>query len=483
MRRLREPCWVPPNDNDASPRAASGSPEHLLGADYFTKHGFVVLQDALPVDMARGLREEILSHHAAGKTTVNKVQFRAGDGAVELTKPHIYEADLHHPSTRQPHRCFTSLVEGGQLSMLVHALNEAFPSLRLSDGRVADPNGGDIRAGGVNRGGPPSTAAAPPTHSTATTTTTTTTPTTTTQMVTGEEGSIEAVKGSSSSSSKGPRPGVGEDHPSTASTVSIMKYVTLKMQVNEGGAFPWHYDNPGPPNMRKLTLCVYLTEDWQPGNGGELQLWPFLSDEHRCPISVAPSFNTVVLFLSDLILHRVLAFKGETGGDVDDYRAPLPPADVAAAPPAPLATTVVSARPGQPKVTCPASALSQRLGSRRRRVCFTVWLDSAFANADGEVHLREKHLQLAAVPMLRGSPLQRCLSRCVYEEAYRDSQFDCFAPGSKDVAIAVKVHEAHMKPLMSNAAVAAFVQQLRAMYVMPSAALVRHTRDGDDKLP
>jgi hypothetical protein len=28
----------------------------------------------------------------------------------------------------------------------------------------------------------------------------------------------------------------------------------IKLQVNEGGAFPWHFDNPGPPCRRQVTL-------------------------------------------------------------------------------------------------------------------------------------------------------------------------------------------------------------------------------------
>ena len=43
-----------------------------------------------------------------------------------------------------------------------------------------------------------------------------------------------------------------------------------------GGCFPLHYDNAGPPSKRRLTCLVYLNPGWADGDGGELQLAPWL---------------------------------------------------------------------------------------------------------------------------------------------------------------------------------------------------------------
>lgn len=45
----------------------------------------------------------------------------------------------------------------------------------------------------------------------------------------------------------------------------------IKIQLNTGGgSFPWHYDNPGPPNNRILTCVIYLNPNWKEGDGGEI---------------------------------------------------------------------------------------------------------------------------------------------------------------------------------------------------------------------
>ncbi|CAG9460488.1 unnamed protein product [Pedinophyceae sp. YPF-701] len=80
------------------------------------------------------------------------------------------------------------------------------------------------------------------------------------------------------------------------------RHVTLKLQVNEGngGCFPAHYDNPGAPNKRRVTMLTYLNPEWKDGDGGELQLLPFLSE----PVLVQPVMDRAVFFLSDVMLHR-----------------------------------------------------------------------------------------------------------------------------------------------------------------------------------
>eukprot|EP00037_Helgoeca_nana_P007216 m.65913 g.65913 ORF g.65913 m.65913 type:complete len:371 (-) comp18026_c0_seq1:77-1189(-) len=155
--------------------------------------------------------------------------------------------------------------------------------------------------------------------------------------------------------------------------------VVVKLQYNDGdgGCFPLHYDNPGPPNRRVLTCLLYLNPGWVEGDGGELQLVPFCDGTVRIP----PSHDRLVLFYSDRVLHRVLP-------------------------------------------------------TTRPRYCFTVWLDGTAAR-----NARETEHPLAAVNVAaadvavvatryRDSPHQRELSRSVYREAYEQSLVECQGVGA-----------------------------------------------------
>ncbi|EPY32816.1 EGL-Nine (EGLN) [Strigomonas culicis] len=176
--------------------------------------------------------------------------------------------------------------------------------------------------------------------------------------------------------------------------------------MNEGGAFPWHYDNPSRPNKRRLTMAVYLTDEWREEVGGEIVLWPFLGQ----PVKVQPSYNTVVLFKSDATLHKVL--------------------------------------PVQSAVQC-------------TRYCFTVWFDGFMTNTDEDQYLKVSHLQTSAIPLLRRSPLQRTLSRAVYEEEYRTALRDCFGDGSVAYKISLHEHNVRLAELLKNEKVRQFVDELK----------------------
>ena len=78
---------------------------------------------------------------------------------------------------------------------------------------------------------------------------------------------------------------------------------TIKLQrnVGKGACFPWHYDNPGRPNKRVLTCLIYLNPDYASGQGGELELMPFLQP----PVVIEPKMGRMVFFRSDRVLHRV----------------------------------------------------------------------------------------------------------------------------------------------------------------------------------
>ncbi|KAJ3026376.1 UNVERIFIED_CONTAM: hypothetical protein HDU68_005744 [Siphonaria sp. JEL0065] len=84
-----------------------------------------------------------------------------------------------------------------------------------------------------------------------------------------------------------------------------LKHQTVKAQINfgNGGCFPMHYDTDAKLDQRKVTAIVYLNEQYQKGDGGELRVYPF---PMTGSVDVEPLFNRVVLFSSAWCLHRVL---------------------------------------------------------------------------------------------------------------------------------------------------------------------------------
>ena len=223
------------------------------------------------------------------------------------------------------------------------------------------------------------------------------------------------------------------------------RHVTVKIQANEGGCFPWHYDNPGPPNKRLLTLAVYLTPAWTESDGGELVLQPFLGPEVR----VSPELMSIAMFRSDTICHRVRPFnKKRSGGDN-------------------------SGSDGDDRKSQHNHSCGYRLqggggdlkSSRRTRYCFTIWFDGSSTNSDEDVNIRVKHLQESFIDELKSSPLQRTLSRAVYSEAYKQALEECFGEGTKELRMSLAMHEAHCKNLMASAQARSFVEELRSRYV------------------
>ena len=179
----------------------------------------------------------------------------------------------------------------------------------------------------------------------------------------------------------------------------------IKVQLNAGGSFPCHYDNPGPPNKRRLTCLVYLNPQWEVGDGGEMELIPFLES----PVNIPPILDRLVVFQSDLVLHAVAPWKGAT--------------------------------------------------SKPPRLCFTVWLDG---KTQSEFKLTRDHLKFTAwdeaVAFFRASTLQRCISRAVYEEEYEQTLIRCVG-GTPAEAPMLMQHRAHVKSL--NAQLRPLIEQLR----------------------
>ncbi|KAL1526646.1 hypothetical protein AB1Y20_015350 [Prymnesium parvum] len=79
--------------------------------------------------------------------------------------------------------------------------------------------------------------------------------------------------------------------------------VTVKLQLNlgQGGCFPAHFDNAGPPSKRRLSILCYFNPEWTEQCGGELELFPWLCP----PALIPPKHGRIVLFQSDRVLHAV----------------------------------------------------------------------------------------------------------------------------------------------------------------------------------
>ncbi|CAK9015200.1 unnamed protein product [Durusdinium trenchii] len=180
---------------------------------------------------------------------------------------------------------------------------------------------------------------------------------------------------------------------------------TLKVQRNggQGGCFPCHYDNSGPPSKRSITCLVYLNPDWTDGDGGELVLHPFLEPD----IIIAPLMRRAVFFRSDLILHSVR----------------------------------------------PSSA---------ERFCFTLWLDGP-TNSREDVNLTAKLLrsELETVDFLKRSPVQRSVSRAVNSELYEESLLACMSgmPGCDEM---LQGHRQHVTQQLAHPQLGPFVEFLRS---------------------
>lgn len=138
---------------------------------------------------------------------------------------------------------------------------------------------------------------------------------------------------------------------------------------------------------------------------------PFLGE---C-VTVPPRFNTVVLFRSDTVLHRARPVVKPAGEDKSKFT----------------------------------------------RHCFPVWFDGFATNSDEDRLLKVTHLRESMIPFLRRSPLQRALSRAVYDAEYRAALEDCFCSGTPILRMSLHEHGAHVKQLVSSEQVRGFVGLLQ----------------------
>lgn len=69
-----------------------------------------------------------------------------------------------------------------------------------------------------------------------------------------------------------------------------------------GSRYGRHLDRFRDDDTRTVTAILYLNDDWQPGNGGELRIH-FADGSHR---DVPPRAGTLVVFMTDGLEHEVL---------------------------------------------------------------------------------------------------------------------------------------------------------------------------------
>ncbi len=76
-----------------------------------------------------------------------------------------------------------------------------------------------------------------------------------------------------------------------------------------GAFYKAHLDRPTGTSDRLVTAILYLNEDWQPGDGGELKLWTTAGDRDGAFVLIEPRLGTLVCFLAENHWHEVMPTK------------------------------------------------------------------------------------------------------------------------------------------------------------------------------
>lgn len=74
-----------------------------------------------------------------------------------------------------------------------------------------------------------------------------------------------------------------------------------------GTFYKKHLDQFQGRNNRMISIIIYLNNDWKPGDGGELKIYP----ENKESKTIEPYMNRCVLFRSDVLIHEVLKTQRE----------------------------------------------------------------------------------------------------------------------------------------------------------------------------
>lgn len=73
-----------------------------------------------------------------------------------------------------------------------------------------------------------------------------------------------------------------------------------------GGFYKAHRDQHAGATNRVVTVILYLNEDWQVGDGGELRLWTTPGKAQGPSVLIEPRMGTLVCFMADDHWHEVL---------------------------------------------------------------------------------------------------------------------------------------------------------------------------------
>lgn len=85
--------------------------------------------------------------------------------------------------------------------------------------------------------------------------------------------------------------------------MGLKEFETHFCRYPKGAFYQKHNDNPRAQSRRKITTVLYLNEDWQAGDGGELVVY----DQQDNPlITLEPVAGRMVFFLSEAFPHEVL---------------------------------------------------------------------------------------------------------------------------------------------------------------------------------
>jgi len=74
----------------------------------------------------------------------------------------------------------------------------------------------------------------------------------------------------------------------------------------EGAFYKAHLDRHAGTNERIITAILYLNENWQPGDGGELKLWTSPEARDGAFQMIEPRMGTLVCFLAGNFWHEVM---------------------------------------------------------------------------------------------------------------------------------------------------------------------------------
>ena len=74
----------------------------------------------------------------------------------------------------------------------------------------------------------------------------------------------------------------------------------------EGAFYKKHLDQFKTTQLRMVTCLLYLNENWQAEDGGQLRIYDPADPSSESYFEVLPTFGTFVCFRSDLIYHEVL---------------------------------------------------------------------------------------------------------------------------------------------------------------------------------